>query len=212
MIQNVTDMLFPRGEKAEQLIFLAKTHALRTLEQSEKRKESHVSLFSYKNPLVRELVWQIKYHHNQELINEIGSLFYEEIFALLSDSLLFEKNKKILLLPVPMSKNRRRERGYNQTEEITEAIITQDIAKILDYQKNILRKKEGVIPQTKTSEKKDRLKNIIDAFTISDPSLIKGRFVIIIDDVETTGATLGEIHRILERAGAAEVFSFTIAN
>ena len=64
-------------------------------------------------------------------------------------------------------------------------------------------------PQTRLN-REQRLHNVKDAFHVSDPSKVKGRRVLIIDDVYTTGTTLNECTKTLRSAGASEVHALTV--
>jgi len=108
-----------------------------------------------------------------------------------------------LITFVPSSKKRLRKRGYNQSE-----LIARELSRLtnIPYDSVLLRKGD-----TKTSKlnKKEREKQIKDQFTF-----IKGVFdetVLLIDDVCTTGSTLRECASELKKAGAKEVFCFTVA-
>ena len=56
-----------------------------------------------------------------------------------------------------------------------------------------------------------RRANISGAYTVTDPELIEGKRILLIDDIITSGSTLGECARMLREAGAAEVLCATVA-
>ncbi len=205
------EIIFPRGEKLIHLENLAQNNQLRSLSGGES-SGNHFSLFSYQDPLVKELVWQIKYRRHPLLTKEVGTLLYEEILETISDKTFFENCPGITLIPVPMSRKRKRTRGWNQTEEIAKAILINDTTHILNYSGALLNKKEGSLPQTETSSKKERIKNAIGAYTANDPLSVKEKTIIVIDDVKTTGATFQEIERVLRETGASQVLCFSIAH
>ncbi len=106
-----------------------------------------------------------------------------------------------LLLPVPLSAARLRSRGYNQAWEITRR---------LGGQLAIPAKADGLRrvrdnPAQASLDRAERLTNLHGAFEVTDAGSIAGRHIGVIDDVMTTGATLGEIATRLKRAGATHV-------
>ncbi|PIQ68235.1 MAG: hypothetical protein COV91_05240 [Candidatus Taylorbacteria bacterium CG11_big_fil_rev_8_21_14_0_20_46_11] len=78
------------------------------------------------------------------------------------------------------------------------------------YSPSVLRKVKDTPSQTKSRNKKERMKNLAGCFEASIE--VSGRNVILIDDVATTGATLLEARRALRKSGARKVIAFTIAH
>lgn len=122
-----------------------------------------------------------------------------------------EKNKDVfaqidLIVPVPLHKRRLAERGFNQSEKI--AII---LGKIVHLPvENILERHRFTRQQAKL-KKDERLQNVQDAFVLKKDCLIKDKKILLVDDVFTTGATMGECARILKENSAGEVSAFTLA-
>lgn len=114
-----------------------------------------------------------------------------------------------LLLPVPLSAQRLRERGYNQAWELTRVV-----AKALQMEADpalLLRVKDT--PHQLALPPQERAANVQGAFAVEPlrRAELAGRHIAVIDDVLTTGATLAEISRVLRQAGAARVDAWTIA-
>ena len=130
--------------------------------------------------------------------------------ALISDIVLFDQEAQFLLIPVPISKRRRVERGYNQSEYIAKAILENDVGHILLYAPQWFQKIKDTLTQSHSQSRQERMKNLLDCFE-ADPR-VAGKYVILIDDVVTTGSTLSEARRALLEAGARDVFAFTIAH
>ncbi len=110
-----------------------------------------------------------------------------------------------LIVPIPLGKQRIRERGYNQV-----AMIAKPLALGLGLQyseKVLLRRKETRTQVGLTRE--ERHKNVHDAFQ-ADPG-VKGRSVLVMDDVSTTGSTLSSSADALYAAGARNVYALTVA-
>ncbi len=112
-----------------------------------------------------------------------------------------------LIMPVPLHPRRLRERGFNQS-----LVLARHVAKTLrmDLDFSCLRRIRYTLPQASLA-KKDRHHNVRGAFEVRDPGRIKGKSLIIVDDVVTTGSTLNECARVLKRYGAAEVFGLSLA-
>ena len=106
-----------------------------------------------------------------------------------------------VLLPVPLSPARLRSRGYNQAWEIARRLERQ---LGIPAQANALRRVRDN-PAQSTLDRAERLINLHDAFVVAKPEQVAGRHVGIVDDVMTTGTTLGEIATQLKRAGAIRV-------
>ena len=111
-----------------------------------------------------------------------------------------------VIVPVPLHRRRLLWRGFNQSTEISR-ILSKKLGK--PTLKNGLSRIRDTVPQTRLGHK-ERQVNIRNAFT-ADPAQIKGRTVLLVDDVYTTGATLRECARTLNRAGAAGVEALVLA-
>lgn len=171
--------------------------------------------YDYRNPLVKKSLWLFKYSGRQGL----APIFAETIFAKMAEELwelgAMENFRDPLLVPIPLSRRRRRERGYNQAELICAEIIK--INKLrggvdLKLDTNILFKPKDTEHQARIKDRAERLKNMHGTFAVYDNAAIKGRNIILVDDILTTGATLSEARRVLRRAGARKVIAFTVAH
>lgn len=111
-----------------------------------------------------------------------------------------------LILPVPLSERRFRERGYNQSGLIAKPIA--DRLKIR-YSSSCIRRIRDTHSQVGLNAEERNI-NIANAFE-ADRGICGGRVILLIDDIATTGATLNECAVSLKRAEAADVFCFTLA-
>jgi ComF family protein len=120
------------------------------------------------------------------------------------------KNKKICFVPVPLHPKRERERGFNQAAFLTAALC--EVLRTSGYdvavQSNILQRIKDT-PHQARSLRTDRLKNMVNAFECSKNELAET--VIVVDDVYTTGSTLGECARALKAAGVKNVWGLVVA-
>jgi ComF family protein len=111
------------------------------------------------------------------------------------------------LVPVPLHRTRRRDRGFNQSR-----LLARDLAKPrgLKVLGGALIKSRNAPPQAGLRAA-ERERNVVDAYAVRRPDRVKGRTLILVDDVTTTGATLRECARVLMDAGAKEVRAVTLA-
>ncbi len=167
-------------------------------------------LFPYKDRRVRAVIWELKYRENILPLEHIGRLLYEEILALCSDIVLFESDAQFLLIPIPISAERRIERGYNQSELIAKAVLENDIDRTLLYAPQWFQKTKETESQSHSQSRQERIQNLIGCFQ-ADPR-VENKYVILVDDVVTTGSTLSEARQTLLSASARDVFAFTIAH
>jgi ComF family protein len=111
-----------------------------------------------------------------------------------------------IIFPVPLHEKRLRQRGFNQAGLLAKAFGRKFG---LPVYFDVLVRKCWTEPQTRLN-REQRLHNVKDAFHVPDPGEVKGRRVLIIDDVYTTGTTLNECTKTLRSAGAAEVHALTV--
>ena len=168
------------------------------------------ALFHYKDNRVRAIIWKLKYKENTLPLEHIGQLLYEEIIALISDISLFNAEAEFILIPIPISLERRSERGYNQSEHIAKAILDYDHDRTLTYAPQWLNKIKETAIQSRSVSREERMRNLVGCFEANP--LVEGKYVILIDDVVTTGSTLSEARNTLLSAGVRDVFAFTIAH
>ncbi|CAJ0684469.1 MAG: ComF family protein [Ralstonia sp.] len=106
-----------------------------------------------------------------------------------------------VLLPVPLSPARLHSRGYNQAWEIARRLAHQ--LNIPAHVNALHRVRDN--PAQATLDRAERLTNLLGAFVVAEPARIVGHHIGVVDDVMTTGTTLGEIATQLKRAGASRV-------
>lgn len=107
---------------------------------------------------------------------------------------------------VPSTKQRIKERGYNQAAEMAKGFAN---VVELPFVEALIKTKET--PHQIELSKAERLKNLAGSFSVVDKWLIKGKNVLIIDDVFTTGSTMSACAKVLKKAGANKVYCLTLA-
>lgn len=174
--------------------------------------------YSYKDKNIKKIEYNIKYFHNTKLANDIGKYCYNFLFSYILEK--FDNlDQDYILVPVPISEKRMKERGYNQALEISKGINGKNIFEIIKRNKNT-KKLFGLTE----SERNDILEN---AFTINEKEIerffkkycnkynsVSEINVIIIDDITTTGSTFYNIKKVLIDYGFEpnKIYAFALAH
>lgn len=155
----------------------------------------------YKAAIIK-CVHQFKYRGKTQMINVFKKMFPEILTHETISTYEVE-----LVISVPLHKKRLWERGYNQSE-----IIAKKISKRygLPFSSTNLIKTKHTSSQM-TLSKKLRLNNLADSFSVRNATAVKDKKILLVDDVMTTGATLNTCAGELLKAGAKEIFAFTLA-
>jgi len=159
---------------------------------------------------LRRIVLRLKFAGDERLGRHLG-----ELLAPTWDSLSeVGKFDSPLIVPVPLHSSRRRERGFNQSELLATGLVRalrrRDGGTAPQVAKACLRRQRATPPQTGLSVAARR-ENLRGAFEVAKPDEVRGREIVLVDDVMTTGATLSACARALKRAGAARVVGLTVA-
>ncbi len=157
------------------------------------------SLFIYQEP-IKSLILHLKFSGSLAGLSSFAALAQEVDAA----ALFHEPD---LILPVPLHIRRLRWRGFNQSLLLAKACFPAWKEKI---QPDLLQRHRATVPQTQL-DGAARRSNLEGAFSISKPQVVRGRRVLLTDDVFTTGSTLHECAKVLREAGAAEIAAFTVA-
>lgn len=171
-----------------------------------------VAVFDYRDSVIKRALWELKYKNKKHLAEVLGQELYGEMLEELSDLCTFSSGRPILVIPVPLSKDRLRERGYNQAELIAKYFIKNAPVGTFELETESVKKIKNTSPQARIANRNKRLANIKGAFDVIKPEKVKGRTCIIIDDITTTGGTITEILKLLKASGAKRALGLALAH
>jgi ComF family protein len=149
--------------------------------------------------LIRRAVHELKYRNLRALASPLAELMY--------DYLIRNPVPGDILIPVPLHRKRQKERGYNQS-----ALLARELGKLtgLPVEENYLIRRSYILPQARAASVGERRSNVANAFFCRDGRL-RGRGVILVDDVSTSGSTMDACAGVLKNAGVAGVWGLTLA-
>ena len=150
---------------------------------------------------VRELIHRFKYNGRMQVRRSLALLTAERLAGFAAES------GAELIIPVPLHARRIRQRGFNQAILLGELLGREWC---LPISRHLLQRIRWTEPQV-TLSGAERAANVRGAFAVAEPARVKGRRLMLVDDVLTTGSTVAECSRVLKRAGASAVFVATVA-
>ena len=157
-------------------------------------------IFKYEGQ-IRKLILDYKF-------NEKSYLYLTFVNFLLKNKKIFENIKNYdTIIPVPISKKRKKTRGYNQS-----LLIARKIAELTDLElmNNCLVKIKNIIEQSKLN-KEDRIQNIQGVYKLKNKQLIENKNILLIDDIYTTGSTVNECSKILKQGNPKKIGILVLA-
>lgn len=169
-------------------------------EYNNRNFSKHLYIFRYEG-IIRNKIIEYKFEDK-------GYLYKMFAKIILSDKKTCNFIKKYdVIIPVPISKKRKKKRGYNQSE-----LVANELAQRLnqDIWTDIIIKKKDNKPQSELN-KLERIKNVEDIYEINKPIEVKNKKVLLLDDIYTTGSTVNEIARKLKQNQTQEIGVITLA-
>lgn len=153
--------------------------------------EKGISFFHYTphSPHSR-ILFELKYHNHPEVGKTMGRMMAEELKA----TNFF--NGIDLIVPIPLSRKKERQRGYNQSDWIAWGIS--EATGIPTDTTSVVRTKSN--PSQTTLDHRQRCENVRDIFAVRHPGNLEGRHILLVDDVITTGATMLSCAEAIARA------------
>ncbi len=170
-----------------------------------------ISFFNYSEN-ISKIIKDLKFYNKKDNANFLGEILYENLIKILEDAKNFHNFENPKIIIVPISKKRLRERFYNQNDLIIKSFLNLGGGKFCQYEKNNLIKIKETIPQSKTKNRSERLKNVKGSFSLKDPEKIKNQNIILFDDIKTSGATLAECEKILKKAKIKKILKITLTS
>lgn len=158
---------------------------------------------------LRSLLHLLKYDGLEPVAAKLGALLAGQVAA------IADLPEKMLVVPVPLYKTKRRQRGFNQSELLARAVC--DAMRRLRPEwkgelapPGMMLRKRATRSQAELSTMQRR-RNLRGVFSVPNPERLRGRDVLLIDDIYTTGATARACSEALKKAGAAQIWVATVA-
>lgn len=163
------------------------------------------TIADYKNRTVGKLIRDMKYRLSYKLADSLADMTHR---WLVSRNYIKDFHADMIIIPVPSHKRKQKERGFNPAERIARRLAP---LLALPHKTNILIKTIATPSQVKVKNRTLRLENIRGSFSVYPNHGIKGKTILLIDDVITTGSTMRECTRVLKKAGARAVWGLAVA-
>lgn len=137
------------------------------------------------------LILNAKFRNQRQLAFELGRMMAS----------FFEENEELksvdYIIPLPLHKSRQRWRGYNQAESICRGLSDEMGIPVLCHV--VIRHRKSKV-QSKLKGSEDRRVNVDGIFSVTNPELLNGKSILLVDDVITTGATIASCAKAIKEA------------
>ena len=161
-------------------------------------QQEEIMAYGYYGGVLKKLILNLKYHK---------SFIAGKVLADLLCQIIIEKKLSIdCICYVPISKDSLKKRGFNQC-----SVLAKNISSILDILVIDCLVKVKETKEQKLLGKEERMKNILDAFEIKNKEKLFKKNILLIDDVYTTGATINECKKNIEKCNINKIYLLTIA-
>lgn len=198
----ILDLIFPKMcVVCESVGRFVCGNCVEKLQLAEKRRSVVVdelySLFDYRQPEMKKIVRAIKYRFYTGLVKDLMELVE-----------IPELGDVDLIVPVPLHRARENLRGFNQAE-----LIAKFLSKKLKIDcKRVLVRVRHNKPLAELGGREEREKEIKGVFEVVKNIDLQGKTILLVDDVYTTGATMGEATSELKKKGVKRVIGFVLAS
>lgn len=156
----------------------------------------------YEHETIRTLIHQLKFRFVTDAAKPLAELMRRFVTTAGIDLSGF------IAMPIPLSRRRERRRGFNQSERIA-SHFAPHFAIPVDVM-TLVRVKHAR-PQSELKNHDERKENIRGSFFVTDPAVVRGKSILLIDDVTTSGATFLEASRALKYVGAEKIIALAAA-
>lgn len=161
--------------------------------------DAGAALLNY-NQAARRSMMAVKYNNRREYLD-----FYAEAMGIRFQSRVAVWNPQVLI-PIPVHRSRKRQRGFNQAEELAQRLSRRFE---LPLETGLLLRNKKTLPQRELNPK-ERMENLRTAFEVMTTECTMPEAILLIDDIFTTGSTMEACTRVLKKAGVKHVFYLTI--
>lgn len=158
-----------------------------------KEKDNIAYIFPYLNPKVKKLIWEMKY---------TNARYVSKVFAYYLAKEISQLTGEYIIIPVPIHRKRRKERGYNQCEWICRDMMRY-LPKRFSYKPKLIKRVKYTEKLSKVSLEQ-REKEIVGSFKLTKTT---DKAVILVDDIFTTGVTVNQISKLFKKINI-----FTVAH
>ncbi|MBV6644261.1 MAG: ComF family protein [Cyclobacteriaceae bacterium] len=152
-----------------------------------------------RNGVTQRMLHEVKYNRNEELMETLG-----EWYGLFLQPLNLKAD---FIIPVPLHLSKKRSRGFNQSEALGRGLSSM---MGIPQNSDIVRCIKKTATQTKKT-KVERWENMESVYQVIKPSLVEDKTLIVVDDVITTGATIGALCDVLARSRPRYIFVLALA-
>ncbi|MDD5547553.1 MAG: ComF family protein [Candidatus Pacebacteria bacterium] len=157
---------------------------------------------NYNNDAIKNLIWYFKYKQWPKLSDILGN-FLTSYINFLSLNLA-----DYIIVPIPLHKNKLRQRGFNQSE-ILGKIVAENTGIIMEAK--CLKRIKNTATQAELKNHDLRIKNVANCFAVENPELVRNKNILLIDDVFTSGSTINEAIDVLRAHGAKKIIALVAA-
>jgi ComF family protein len=158
---------------------------------------------NYDDPVLQNLIHYFKYKSFKNLAPVLGEILIKYLELITH----YSKLKTHIVVPIPLHKYRERERGFNQAK-----LLAEIIAKKFNLElKDCLKRTKNTKPQSQLKDNEKRQSNVFNCFSIAGSDCLKGKKIILVDDVFTSGSTINEAVKILKSNGAKKIICLVVA-
>jgi ComF family protein len=171
------------------------------------RKTSYLlaAAINYDEPVIQNLLHYFKYKGFEKIAPLLGEVLIKYLEDIIRNSKLEIRN--FVVVPIPLHFWRERQRGFNQAKLLAEILARHFNLEL----KVALKRTKNNKPQVKLKNNEERLKNMAGCFRVENPDEVRGKNIILVDDVFTSGATMNEAVKTLKAAGAKRIVALTVA-
>ncbi|MBI4117594.1 MAG: ComF family protein [Parcubacteria group bacterium] len=158
---------------------------------------------SYEQALVKKLLLAFKYEYVEEIATVLALYMRQRLLA----HKVSLRHCDAILIPIPLHRQRLRDRGFNQSERLALALIQCHVPAQINTLALI---RTHYRSSQVTKIKKEREISVHGVFACVDSSSVRGRNIMLVDDVYSTGATMQEAAKVLKKVGAKSVMGLAL--